>query len=281
MDRHYNVPSYHDKIAGANLDGIQRESPRIKNFLTIIKVLSEGKCTASELALHDGYSDHKKKRLNRQKMYSRIIEEDTSDEQKDSLLSLGIIQIAGTVMTSKRTKQYELSVLGIFYALHLFVERTGKINFLDTLAFNYKHLLPLVFGKWKLTKEFGKDLEMFVELADGIEPMMRSTELDNPLVNVAPIAEETSMFIDFSTIRYPERRAEFPSYFAQEITLWFFALQLDSIHTDEWKRMIMKDEEIHSWYYHYITKLLERERQNLREVRYVKELITKKKRTRS
>lgn len=283
LDKSYNVPSYLEKITGGNLRGIRWKSARYKNFLTVIKVLSErGECTASDLALYDGYSDRKKGRKNRQNIYSRIIEGDSKRGTIAGLLSIGIVQIAGTVMKSKLTKEYELSHLGIFYALHLFAERKGKRNFLDTIASNYKHLLPLIFGKWEfIKKEFGENLEILIELADGIDPQFRGIELDNPLMNVNPLTEGTNTFWDLNTITQPEMRPEQPSYFAREITLWFFTLQLDLLDTDKWKLRIMRDKEIHNWYYDYIIKLLKREREDQREVRYVKELITKRKLSRT
>lgn len=282
LNRSYNLSLPNENVMSRQFKGIRWKSARLKNFLTIMKVLSEkGKCTVSDIVENDGYSERKKDKRNRNKIYSKIIE-GLPEENIDGLRKKTIVQIAGTVMTSKPTKQYELSHFGVFYAIHLFAKGEKKRNFLDIIASNYKHLLPLIFGKWEIIKkEFGENLEILIEFADEMDPLLRVIRLDNPLLNVSQLSDKPIFITPVSGIPQPKMVLAKPSYFTEEITLWFLTVQLDLLGFNKWKRGIMKDEEIHSWYYHYITKLLERERENLREVRYVKELITKKKRTRS
>jgi len=258
-----------------------------KYLLTIIKVLAErGKSTISEIIENDGFSQEKKRKLNRHKIYSRILE-GSKDGKVKGLLPHQIVHVAEKILTSKPSKKYELSYFGIFLAIHVFTRDefsltnhmdkitrekydeyknefvSENLRFLDNLSKSYSHFLPLVFGKWDfIKKEFPDGIDYLIKFAEDAYYEQDLIDYDDPFMNptiIEDVHPEGSSF-HFFPEHYDWTKN---NYFRDEITMWFYTILLRSNDVFDFQYHIKNDKEVYEWFNEHTERVIKRQRELL------------------
>lgn len=144
-----------------------RLSPKTRNFIEIIKALSEnGCCTVKEIAEKYNDKNEKKRIKNRQDTYYRIITGERNEEFQ-GLIKKGIIHPINHDWKHTRNNKFQLNLFGILYSIRLFCKPEGiqyhfpqirakrssqkkpRIKtFIDYISENYGREDPLILGNW-------------------------------------------------------------------------------------------------------------------------------------
>lgn len=250
LDREYDIPDS-DEFKKREFSEIRWKDSRSKNFLHIIKVLSErGSVTIGEMVDHDGLSDRKRLKKKRWDTYNRLI---NGDDSIEGLIKKRLVMEDGVVLKSKYTKKYKLTIFGVFYALHLFSDSRHK-SILTIVAKNYQNLLPYVFGKWDfLQKELGREIEILTDLAH-----RGSTDFVSSL---QPLANSRAISVKDSKAKQ--------GIYADEITMWFFGKLSTIFPARKFRSIIDTDKEIAEWYSKVIKNLLQINKEEHYHIKYV------------
>lgn len=272
-----------------------------KHLLTILKVLAErGKSTIGEIVESDGFSQEKKRKLNRHKIYSRVLE-GSKDGKVKGLLPHQIVHVAEKIVTSKPIKKYELSYFGIFLAIHVFTrdefsltdymdkitrEKYDEYNkefvsenlrFLNNLAKSYTHFLPLVFGKWDFIKnEFPDGINYLIKFAEDAYYEQDLIGYDDPFMNTKIIEDlhpEGSSF-HFFPEHYDWSKG---NYFQDEITMWFYTLLLRSNDLHLFQQNLRTNQEVYEWFNNHTNKVVLRQKELLSNSKNVKSWLQQEK----
>ena len=207
---------------------------KTRNFYTILKVLSEyGPCTISEIVSHDDLNQSESKQFIRKNVYNRMITGNKSLGMS-GLIDKKIIEVVNN--ENSKIKKYGLSLHGLFLSMRCFSEDNyiirgnplGKLDFdfeleiidysgqkyypeffVDTLAKNYSHLLPMIFGKWDYLKSHPRINAYFI--GDVI------SDSDSGLYSLIPDLVDDNKFQQLVTNS---------SYY---ITLLFFCIHLNDL----------------------------------------------------
>jgi hypothetical protein len=200
----------------------------------------------AKIVLHNEVSGIRTK----EKGYRRLLK-GRRDRGKHSpgVLDVGLVVLDGKNYNRGPSDTYRLSVHGILYCLDV-LELTDKE--IDTMAKNYAHVLPWVFGKWDYLKSIvGKDVYRLKTLAGGIF-------LDNIQVTKMskfPVFE----LLTYLSIKYQEFFESIDeSDLAEQLSCWFYAhlfLPAGSKPTANENvklKKIFTDDEIRSWFYGFV-----------------------------
>ena len=190
----------------------------------------------------------------KEKEYRRLLK-GRKDRGKHSpgVLDVGLVVPDGKNYNRGPSDIYRLSVHGILYCLDV-LELTNKE--IDTMAKNYAHVLPLVFGKWEYLKSIvGNDVYRIKTLANGIF-------LDNIQVT------KMSKFPVFELLTYLS--IKYQEYFeyieeeklAQQLSCWYYTHlflpsgpKSEGVENTKWKK-IFEDREIKNWYYEFVNEAI-------------------------
>ena len=213
---------------------VKWSKPEYRNFFTIIKILAErGPSTIKDIVEHDERTTKFKNTYSRYISYRRIILGDKKTQVK-GLVEKGVVVPAKS--EDRLHKKYELSHMGIFYAIRLFMDTEivvsgnyknmlrmdSKVRWydyskqtefpttiIDVVAKNYSHKLPLIFGKWDYLKENPRiDVYLLFDLTN-ISYGYSSNILMNPYISA-----NNKYSLDFSS-------------FDAEIALMFYSRQIE------------------------------------------------------
>ena len=280
----YSIPP-DPRIIERELNKIRWRDAKTKHFLAILKVLSEkGSCTIKDIVDNDGFSRSSNRVKARQDMYSRMINGKLS-QKIPGLISRFLVVEDGTIMKSKPTTKYKLSLFGILYSIRVFSNINTRIapqvkheetieikdnsgssseseikSILDVLAKNYVETLPLIFGKWNFWKNnFGSLVDYLVSMSrlnkDSLENL-----ITDPLYNVRP-------FHMYYGMRKQSGRAD-------EVTMWFITKIENSIsHPKKFRTTLKKDTDIFRWYSEFIAKLLMVKKEEIWRIKTVEYML--------
>jgi len=277
----YSIPP-DPHIIERELNKIRWRDTKTRHFLAILKVLSEkGSCTIKDIVDNDGFSRSSNRVKARQDMYSRMIKGNSS-QKIPGLISRFLVVEDGTIMKSKPTAKYKLSLFGILYSIRVFSKINTRIapqieheenieikdnsgssseseikkSILDELAKNYEETLPLIFGKWNFWKKnFGSLVDYLVSMSRLNKNSLENLIID-PLYNVRPFH------------MYHRMRKQ-PGY-ADEVTMWFIIEIKNSIsHPKKFRTTLKKDTDIFRWYSEFIAKLLMAKKEEIWRIKQV------------
>lgn len=250
-DKEYGLPSSNSDILYQNFKNVRWKNQKIKNFLAIMKIIAEkGSCTAHEIAKFDDYSKRKKDLIKRQKIYSRIIEGSRTDKVP-GLISKRLVKQSGSIMTSKPTKKYRLTIFGILYIFHIFscFKKRKKDNetksdpLIKDIVESYSDQLPLIFGKWNFLKNNSFDLFVLEKFANSGNPYINLMEGD-------PLIDE---FANRGMQTFPE---DIDDYIEPEINMVFFSNQFkDMLKPNVTLKRLKKDKDIYDYYSNFLATL--------------------------
>jgi len=250
-----------------------------RNATIVIRILAErGISTIRDIVKNDVLSDDKIDPDDRYTEYYRIIEGD-----KNTRVTSFIEKRLVRRVKIKKPRTYELTVFGIFVAIHLFSEYSyplsnkipyeeadkplshfvkGKgplpeVSILEAISINYSHLFPLIFGKWSLMKKhLGSMVNVFLSIAHS------PSSFDS---NVSP-------FYNTRSLTLPTRMSK-QGIYHDEITMLFFSYVLLSLPPFKFKRFMTKDKEIFQWYSKYIFLVLKANKEENLRIQYARALL--------
>jgi len=241
-DKEYYFPGNVHDIKNLNFKKIRWKNPKIRNFLAIMKVLAErGACTAHEITDFDGFSDRKKDRENRQKIYSRIIEGSKTDKV-NGLISKRLVKKSGSIKVPKPAKKYKLTIFGILYVIHIFscyTERSNGISnkpLIEHISQNYSDALPLIFGKWNFLKKNLFDIKVLEDFSNKGDPYINLME-GHPYID------------EFANRGMQSSPKDMDDYIEPELNMIFFSNQFkDPENEKDTIKKFRKDNEIFRYY---------------------------------
>jgi hypothetical protein len=177
--------------------------------------------------------------------------------------TIGVVDVGLVVKDGKNflrgpSDLYRLSLHGLLYCLDV-LDFTNKQ--VDTIASNYAHVLPYVFGKWEYLRSIiGNDVYRLKILASGLF-------LDNVKVTKIskfPIYE----ILTYVSVKY-QNNFEYINEkdLANQISYWFYThllLPSKPIHKTKeshieirtWKKLFSDDEELKKWYYSFLDEAI-------------------------
>lgn len=281
-DSEYSIPN-EKRFQQRKFKQVIWRNIKTKNFSYIIKVLAEnGTSTISEIAEYDDLSKNQNKAKNRKGVYSRIIIGSKTDNVV-GLITKRLVEEDESVLKSKPTKTFKLTIFGIFYAIHLFSKKIPKIHasisfseyedsifkdnsdaysqksILKAIVENYSDALPLIFGKWDLLKnEIKSRLNIITLFAHGTF-FSHGDFYNSTLYNSRPL-------------RYKAWNST-QSIYSDEITFWFYSYLSSVLEPRKFHRLLSKDRELSEWYSKYINLLLLSNREDKLRIQYTNFII--------
>ncbi len=247
---------YHIRPTAHRLYGAPNStSKHHQNVQRILRILAlEGIMTTWDMAKIRFAPDSDKLRT-KEKEYRRLI----NGRNDRGRYSEGIIDLGLILIDSKSTKRnpgnrYRLSLFGILYCLDVLNFSNKEI---DTLAKNYKNLLPLIFGKWGFLKSLiGEEVYNISFLGKGLL-------FDNPnIIRIENIKfYELISFFNIKSNSVSQSLNE--QKIGELISIWFYVTLLffpnlrvktkknEDAHL---RKILRKDTELKNWFSNFITE---------------------------
>jgi len=261
LEREYPIPK-ETKFVERHFYYVRWKKKKSKNFYYIIKTLAEqGPSTIREIAENDGRTKDERAVKTRVDIYNRII----NGSKKDHVIGLIEKGVIKKLPKEKKCEpmKYQLSLSGIFYAIHAFSDKSPILHeterlvetketiykgrkqydktILNSIAKTHETELRFIFGKWDyLIKQVKGLLNKLVFFSHGYFNPFSSNEL---LYSVWPPR--------YRFTKSPD------SIYAEEITLWFYHYLCTSLGPQRFYEFIKKDDEIHKWYSSHINSLID------------------------
>lgn len=231
-----------------------------RNAAIVLRILAErGSSTIREIVENDGISDEKIDPKDRFSKYYTIIEGNKSTRVK-GFIEKRLVRRA----RNEKPKKYELTVFGIFVAVHLYSEdnyplsygipydefdkpvslfakeSSTELSILELISRNYCNLFPLIFGKWDLLKKrIGSMVNVLINISHWPSQFDTSVSL---FYNTRPLTLPTPIPL---TSRYKK------GIYHDEVTMLFFSYVMLNFPPLEFKHFIAENKEICEWYTDY------------------------------
>lgn len=212
-----------------------------KNVLNILRILfTHGSGTTWDMAkTHMGNVENIR---TQEKIFRRLL----VGRRDRNVYSDGLVN-TGLVITEKDPikpyMRYRLSLHGILYSIDAFDPSQQSI---DRMVTKYAHILPRVFGKWKMLKEIlNEDVYSLKILAAGLS-------LHNiHLANMRNPVYELMLYLHIKYRRNFEIMYEHD--LADQISYWFYTFLMYK-NIDNLKTVLAYDDDIRDWYMEFISQ---------------------------
>ena len=191
----------------------------------------------------------------KEKEYRRLLVGRKDRGKKTSgVLDVGLVVKDGKSYVKGPSELYRLSLHGILYCMDT-LDLTNKQ--IDTMASEYAHVLPWIFGKWDYLKAvIGDEVYRLKILASGL--FLDNIQITS--VSKFPVYE----IMTYISVKY-QNSFEYISEneLADQISYWFYTHLLvpsrlttrkkeSHLEINKWKKIFAGNEELKNWYYSFL-----------------------------